>query len=80
MATLQLSRLSVRRSNVKVHFKVKREIYGTAMKIGELAKATGLAPSRIRYYEARFYPWGLNGYRRCSRETRQTLEILFTAQ
>src|ERR1700756_3131964 len=54
------------------------------MKIGELAKETGLAPSRIRYYEAvgliGSVDRGLNGYRQYSRETRQTLEIILTAQ
>jgi DNA-binding transcriptional MerR regulator len=84
MATLQLSRLSLCRSNVKGYFNVKREIYGTEMKIGELAKATGLAPSRIRYYEAQgligSIHRGLNGYRQYSRETRQILEIIITAQ
>lgn len=54
------------------------------MKIGELAKAAGLAPSRIRYYEAQgligSVDRGLNGYRQYSRETRQILEIIITAQ
>ena len=54
------------------------------MKIGELAKEAGLAPSRIRYYEALgligSVDRGLNGYRQYSRETRQTLEIIITAQ
>ena len=54
------------------------------MKIGELAKDTGLAPSRIRYYEALGLIGSvdrrLNGYRQYSRETRQTLEIIITAQ
>jgi DNA-binding transcriptional MerR regulator len=54
------------------------------MKIGELAKEAGLAPSRIRYYEAQgligSVDRGLNGYRRYSRETRQILEIIVTAQ
>jgi DNA-binding transcriptional MerR regulator len=54
------------------------------MKIGELAKQTGLASSRIRYYEALgligSVDRGLNGYRRYSRETRQILEIIITAQ
>jgi DNA-binding transcriptional MerR regulator len=54
------------------------------MKIGELAKDAGLAPSRIRYYEALgligSVDRGLNGYRKYSRETRQILEIIVTAQ
>src|SRR3984893_19236922 len=54
------------------------------MKIGELAKEAGLAPSRIRYYESQVLmgslAGGLNGYRRYSRETRQILEIIVTAQ
>jgi DNA-binding transcriptional MerR regulator len=54
------------------------------MKIGELAKAAGLAPSRIRYYEAQgligSIDRGRNGYRQYSRETKQILEIIVTAQ
>jgi DNA-binding transcriptional MerR regulator len=54
------------------------------MKIGELAKETGLAPSRIRYYEAQGLIGSvdrrLNGYRQYSRETGQILEIIVTAQ
>jgi DNA-binding transcriptional MerR regulator len=54
------------------------------MKIGELAKETGLAPSRIRYYEALgligSVDRGLNGYRQYTRETGQILEIIVTAQ
>ena len=54
------------------------------MNIGELAKETGLAPSRIRYYEAQGLigpvDRGLNGYRQYSRETGQILEIIVTAQ
>jgi DNA-binding transcriptional MerR regulator len=54
------------------------------MKIGELAKEAGLAPSRIRYYEALgligSVDRGLNGYRQYSRETGQILEIIITAQ
>lgn len=54
------------------------------MKIGELAKEAGLAPSRIRHYEAQgligSVDRGRNGYRQYSRETRQILEIIVTAQ
>jgi DNA-binding transcriptional MerR regulator len=54
------------------------------MKIGELAKEAGLAPSRIRYYEALgligSVERGLNGYRQYSRETGQILQIIITAQ
>lgn len=54
------------------------------MKIGELAKLTGLAPSRIRFYEAE----GLiadvkrqaNGYREYSREAVLNLELIASAQ
>ena len=54
------------------------------MNIGALAKETGLAQSRIRYYEAQ----GLlgpvqrkaNGYRIYAEETKQFLEIITTAQ
>jgi DNA-binding transcriptional MerR regulator len=56
----------------------------TEMKIGELAKETGLAPSRIRYYEELGLIGSVdrrpNGYRQYSRETRQILEIIITAQ
>jgi len=54
------------------------------MKIGELAKEAGLAPSRIRYYEALgligSVDRGLNGYRQYSRNTRQILEIIVVSQ
>jgi DNA-binding transcriptional MerR regulator len=54
------------------------------MKIGELAKRTGLAPSKIRFYEAH----GLiapvqrqaNGYRDYLPNSVQLLEIIITAQ
>ena len=54
------------------------------MKIGELAKRTGLAPSKIRFYEAQ----GLiapvqrqaNGYREYLPQSVQLLEIIVTAQ
>ena len=54
------------------------------MKIGELAERTGLAPSKIRFYEAQ----GLiskakrqaNGYRDYLPQTVQVLEIIITAQ
>ncbi len=54
------------------------------MKIGELAQRTGLAPSKIRFYEAQ----GLisqvrrqaNGYREYPPQTVQILEIIITAQ
>jgi DNA-binding transcriptional MerR regulator len=54
------------------------------VKIGELAERTGLAPSKIRFYEAQ----GLisqvkrqaNGYREYPPQTAQVLEIIVTAQ
>jgi DNA-binding transcriptional MerR regulator len=54
------------------------------MGIGELARQTGLAPSKIRFYEAE----GLigtvgrksNGYRQYSDRTRQVLELISLAQ
>ncbi len=53
------------------------------MKIGELAGRSGLAPSRIRFYEAS----GLisaqrqaNGYRRYTEQALQTLSIISCAQ
>ena len=53
------------------------------MKIGELARRTGLAPSRIGFYEAR----GLiaaqrqaNGYRDYPAEAEQTLAVIACAQ
>ncbi|WP_426439757.1 MerR family transcriptional regulator [Bradyrhizobium genosp. P] len=54
------------------------------MKIGELAREAGLAPSRIRYYERQgligSIDRGINGYRQYSRGTRQLLEIIIIAQ
>lgn len=54
------------------------------MKIGELARESGLAPSRIRFYERQgligSIDRGLNGYRQNSRGTRQILEIIVMAQ
>ena len=54
------------------------------MRIGELAKEAGLAPSRIRYYEALgligSVDRGVNGYRQYSRKTRQILDIIITAR
>lgn len=54
------------------------------MKIGELAQESGLAPSRIRFYERQgligSIDRGLNGYRQYSRGTRQILEIIVMAQ
>ena len=55
-----------------------------AMNIGELAKQSGLAASRIRFYEAE----GLisqvgrqaNGYRRYAAEALQTLQLIQSAQ
>lgn len=53
------------------------------MKIGELARRTGLAPSRIRFYEAS----GLiaaqrqsNGYRSYPAQAEQTLAVIACAQ
>lgn len=53
------------------------------MKIGELARHSGLAPSRIRFYETR----GLiraerlaNGYRQYGADTVQLLDIITSAQ
>ncbi|MBR0797874.1 MerR family transcriptional regulator [Bradyrhizobium jicamae] len=54
------------------------------MKIGELARESGLAPSRIRYYERQgligAIDRGLNGYRQYARGTRQLLEMIVVAQ
>jgi DNA-binding transcriptional MerR regulator len=54
------------------------------VKIGELARESGLAPSRIRFYEREgligSIDRGLNGYRQYSRGTRQILEIIVMAQ
>ncbi|VWC00633.1 MerR family transcriptional regulator [Burkholderia lata] len=69
--------------NFKVNFKVKRLLEHT-MKIGELAKASGLAASRIRFYEAS----GLleparrqaNGYREYGSEALTRLAIIDRAQ
>jgi DNA-binding transcriptional MerR regulator len=54
------------------------------MRIGELARESGLAPSRIRFYERQgligSIDRGMNGYRQYSRGTRQVLEIIVMAQ
>lgn len=54
------------------------------MKIGELAKRSGLAPSRIRFYEASGLVQGVeradNGYREYGPEALWTLEIIVSAQ
>jgi DNA-binding transcriptional MerR regulator len=54
------------------------------MKIGELAKHSGLAPSRIRFYEASGLIRGVarqeNGYREYGPEALWTLDIITTAQ
>jgi DNA-binding transcriptional MerR regulator len=75
-------------TNLKVRFKVKGSRQPAAeavsMKIGELAKRTGLTCSKIRFYEAQ----GLisqvrrqaNGYREYPTQTIRILEIIVTAQ
>ncbi|HCA9958049.1 MerR family transcriptional regulator [Klebsiella pneumoniae] len=54
------------------------------MKIGDLAKATGLTPSRIRYYEAEGLinapPRQNNGYRQYPPETALILMLIDRAQ
>jgi DNA-binding transcriptional MerR regulator len=54
------------------------------MRIGELARQTGLAPSKIRFYEAEGLIGAvdrkLNGYRQYSDRTRQVLELISLAQ
>lgn len=54
------------------------------MKIGDLAKATGLAPSRIRFYEAEGLitppPRQSNGYRNYPPEMAGMLKIIDSAQ
>lgn len=54
------------------------------MKIGELARRSGLAPSRIRFYEASGLIQGVarktNGYREYGPEALWTLEIITSAQ
>ncbi|MEX6504174.1 MerR family transcriptional regulator [Pseudomonas zhanjiangensis] len=54
------------------------------MKIGELAKRSGLPPSRLRFYEASGLIGGVrrqaNGYRDYPPQTLQTLEIIGCAQ
>ncbi|GLR08884.1 MerR family transcriptional regulator [Mixta theicola] len=54
------------------------------MKIGELAKATGVTPSRIRFYEAEGLitppPRQGNGYRHYSSEVAGLLKIIDNAQ
>ncbi|TCW17689.1 MerR family transcriptional regulator [Raoultella sp. BIGb0138] len=54
------------------------------MRIGELAKATGVTPSRIRFYEAEGLitppPRKGNGYRNYAVETADLLKIIDNAQ
>lgn len=54
------------------------------MKIGELAKHSGLAPSRIRFYESSGLIRGVerkdNGYREYGPEALWTLDIITSAQ
>lgn len=54
------------------------------MKIGELAKHSGLAPSRIRFYETSGLIRGVerkeNGYREYGSEALWTLDIITSAQ
>jgi DNA-binding transcriptional MerR regulator len=54
------------------------------MKIGELAKRSGLPPSRLRFYEASGLIGAVqrktNGYREYSEQTLQTLQVITCAQ
>jgi len=54
------------------------------MKIGELAKQSGLSPSRIRFYESSGLIRGVerkeNGYRDYGPETLATLDVITCAQ
>jgi len=56
------------------------------MRIGELARLTGLAPSAIRYYEERdmFSPGQVrrspNGYRDYTPEARQRIELILAGR
>ncbi|HTO41595.1 MAG TPA: MerR family transcriptional regulator [Rhizomicrobium sp.] len=54
------------------------------MRIGELARQTGLAPSKIRFYEAEGLIGAVdrkaNGYRQYSQRARQALELINLAQ
>ncbi len=54
------------------------------MKIGELAEITGLAPSRIRFYERKGIisapPRSANGYRKYPDTTLQALQIIVLGQ
>jgi DNA-binding transcriptional MerR regulator len=54
------------------------------MKIGELARETGLPPSKIRFYEAEGLIGAVdrraNGYRQYSPRTKQALELISLAQ
>lgn len=54
------------------------------MRIGELARRSGLAPSRIRFYEASGLLGAVrrraNGYREYPAETVQLLELIASAQ
>jgi DNA-binding transcriptional MerR regulator len=54
------------------------------MKIGELAQQTGLAPSKIRFYEAEgligTVDRSLGGYRQYPARTKKVLELIMLAQ
>ena len=67
----------------KVNFKVNGFL-GWDMRIGELAKISGLAPSRIRFYEAsgliKSVGRKANGYRDYAPDTEWVLEIITGAQ
>ncbi|WP_229187356.1 MerR family transcriptional regulator [Bradyrhizobium oropedii] len=83
LGSLSSSLLICTHPNLKVNFNFKQQ-GEPSMKIGELARESGLAPSRIRFYEREgligSIDRGLNGYRQYSRETRQVLEIIVMAQ
>lgn len=64
----------------------RRDGKGTRMRIGELARLTGLAPSAIRYYEERdmFSPGQVirlrNGYRDYTPQARRRLELVLAGR
>jgi DNA-binding transcriptional MerR regulator len=80
---LRALRLSPVHFRFKVNFKVNGHV-GWEMRIGELAKITGLAPSRIRFYEASGLITSVgrkaNGYRDYAPDTEWVLQIITCAQ
>jgi DNA-binding transcriptional MerR regulator len=67
-----------------LHLQLRFKVKGRAMRIGEIAKRSGLSPSRIRFYEAHgLLPKagrGENGYRDYPADIVETLSLIDQAQ